>query len=76
MLLIFDEADSFLRDRRHAQRNFEVAWVNEMLTQMESHPLKAAGIMFYIVTNILSEDRQKDLGPANLDYHHDMLLYC
>lgn len=36
-LLCFDECDSWLRDRRMAQRSWEVQSVNEMLTQMESH---------------------------------------
>lgn len=40
--LIFDEADSLLRDRAGAQRNWEVSQVNEMLTWMESHPLPFA----------------------------------
>lgn len=38
-LLIFDEADSLLADRRSAERGWEVSQVNEMLTWMESHPL-------------------------------------
>jgi transitional endoplasmic reticulum ATPase len=38
-LLIFDEADSLLADRRNAVRQWEVSQVNEMLTWMESHPL-------------------------------------
>ncbi|MDO5643376.1 MAG: ATP-binding protein, partial [Paracoccus sp. (in: a-proteobacteria)] len=38
-LLIFDEADSLLADRRNASRPWEVSQVNEMLTWMESHPL-------------------------------------
>ncbi len=37
--LIFDEADSFLFDRRDAVRSWEVTQVNEMLTWMEEHPL-------------------------------------
>ncbi len=40
--LIFDEADSLLRDRRRAQRSWEITQVNEMLTWMESHPLPFA----------------------------------
>jgi SpoVK/Ycf46/Vps4 family AAA+-type ATPase len=36
-LLIFDEADSFLRDRNLAERSWEISQVNEMLTWMESH---------------------------------------
>lgn len=38
-MLIFDEADSLLSDRRGAHRNWEISQVNEMLTWMESHPL-------------------------------------
>ena len=37
-VLLLDEVDSFLRDRRGAQRSWEVTGVNEMLTQMESFP--------------------------------------
>ncbi len=36
--LVFDEADSLLADRGHAERSWEVSQVNEMLTWMESHP--------------------------------------
>ncbi|MCR5028389.1 MAG: ATP-binding protein, partial [Fibrobacter sp.] len=35
-ILFLDEADSMIRDRSGAQRNWEVTQVNEMLTQMES----------------------------------------
>src|SRR5271165_142551 len=35
--LIFDEADSLLRDRAAASYSWEVTQVNEMLTQMERH---------------------------------------
>ena len=35
-VIILDEADSFLADRSHAVRNWEVTQVNEFLTQMES----------------------------------------
>ena len=35
--LIFDEADSLLRDRSVASYSWEVTQVNEMLTQMERH---------------------------------------
>ena len=37
-LLMIDEIDSFLRDRKEAQRPWEVTQVNEMLTQMEAFP--------------------------------------
>lgn len=37
-LLLIDEVDSFLQDRRRAARSWEVTEVNEMLTRMESFP--------------------------------------
>jgi transitional endoplasmic reticulum ATPase len=37
-ILLFDEADSFLRDRRGAVRSWEVTEVNEFLQQLESFP--------------------------------------
>jgi SpoVK/Ycf46/Vps4 family AAA+-type ATPase len=47
-VLLLDEADSFLQDRRGAQRSYEVTEVNEMLQQME----RFAGI-FICTTNLL-----------------------
>ena len=47
-VLLLDEADSFLRDRRGAQRSYEVTEVNEMLQGMERY----AGI-FICTTNLL-----------------------
>lgn len=41
-ILVFDEADSLLADRRSAHRNWEVSRVNELLGQMERHPLPFA----------------------------------
>ncbi|MDX2158604.1 MAG: AAA family ATPase [Hyphomicrobiaceae bacterium] len=38
-MLVFDEADSLLLDRRDAVRSWEITQVNEMLTWMEEHPL-------------------------------------
>jgi SpoVK/Ycf46/Vps4 family AAA+-type ATPase len=38
-LLIFDEADSMLRNRRLADRGWEVSMVNEMLSWMDQHPM-------------------------------------
>jgi transitional endoplasmic reticulum ATPase len=49
-VLLLDEADSFLRDRRGAHRSWEVTQVNEMLTQMESFD----GI-FLCSTNLLEQ---------------------
>jgi transitional endoplasmic reticulum ATPase len=40
--LVFDEADSLLRDRAAAQRSWEVTQVNEMLTRLERHPFPFA----------------------------------
>ena len=36
-VLLFDEIDSFLQDRRTANHSWEVTQVNEFLTQMESY---------------------------------------
>jgi SpoVK/Ycf46/Vps4 family AAA+-type ATPase len=47
-VLLLDEADSFLQDRRGAQRTYEVTEVNEMLQGME----RFAGI-FICTTNLL-----------------------
>ena len=35
-VLVFDEVDSFLRDRRHARHSWEVVQVNELLQQLET----------------------------------------
>src|SRR4029077_14887669 len=35
-LLLLDEADSFLRDRRHATQTWEATQVNELLQQLEA----------------------------------------
>lgn len=34
-ILMLDEVDTFLRDRRNGQRNWELSMVNELLLQME-----------------------------------------
>ena len=47
-VLLLDEADSFLQDRRSAQRTYEVTEVNEMLQGMERY----AGI-FICTTNLM-----------------------
>lgn len=46
-LLLLDEADSFLQDRKFAKQEYTVASVNELLTQMESHPYP-----FIMTTNL------------------------
>jgi SpoVK/Ycf46/Vps4 family AAA+-type ATPase len=55
-VLLLDEADSFLQDRRGAQRNYEVSEVNEMLQGMERFP----GV-FICTTNLFER-----LDPAAL----------
>lgn len=55
-VLVLDEADSFLADRRGAHRSWEVTQVNELLTQMEAFD----GI-FICTTNLMEK-----LDPASL----------
>jgi SpoVK/Ycf46/Vps4 family AAA+-type ATPase len=55
-VLMIDEVDSFLRDRKDARRSWEVTQVNEMLTQIEGFP----GI-FIASTNLVD-----GLDPAAL----------
>jgi SpoVK/Ycf46/Vps4 family AAA+-type ATPase len=55
-VLLIDEVDSFLQDRRGAQRSWEISQVNEMLTQMEAF----AGV-FIASTNLMD-----NLDPAAL----------
>ena len=52
--LVFDEADSLLMDREYAVRSWETSMVNELLSQMERHPLP-----FACTTN-----RREALDPA------------
>ena len=55
-VLLLDEADSFLQDRRGAQRTYEVTEVNEMLQGME----RFAGV-FICTTNLLDRIDQAAL---------------
>lgn len=55
-VLVLDEADSFLSDRRDAHRSWEVTQVNELLTQMEAFD----GI-FICTTNLMSKLDQASL---------------
>lgn len=48
-VLVFDEVDSFLQDRRSAKNSWEVTQVNEMLVQMENFD----GV-FIATTNLMS----------------------
>jgi SpoVK/Ycf46/Vps4 family AAA+-type ATPase len=56
MLLVIDEADSLLSDRRDAVQSWELTQVNEMLTWMESHPLP-----FVCTTNLIDRLDQASL---------------
>jgi SpoVK/Ycf46/Vps4 family AAA+-type ATPase len=49
-VLLLDEADSFLRSRRMAERNYEVSEVNEMLQGMERF-----GGVFICTTNLFQD---------------------
>lgn len=46
-ILLLDEADSFLFDRKYSRQDFQAASVNELLTQMEDHPYP-----FIMTTNL------------------------
>jgi hypothetical protein len=70
MLLVFDEADSFLHDRRNALRTWEVSQVNEMLTQMESHPLP-----FVCTTNLMDGLDQASLRRFTFKVKYDFLTH-
>lgn len=67
-LLLIDEVDSFLQDRRNAQRNWEVTHVNEMLTQIESF----SGV-FIASTNLMSGLDQAALRRFDLKVKFDFL---
>ena len=67
-MLLIDEVDSFLQDRREAQRGWEVSLVNEMLTQMESFP----GV-FIASTNLMDGLDQAALRRFDLKVKFDYL---
>jgi len=67
-LLLIDEVDSFLQDRRGAHANWEVSAVNEMLTQMESF----AGA-FVASTNLMTGLDQASLRRFDLKVKFDFL---
>ena len=60
-VLVFDEVDSFLQDRRTAKASWEVTQVNEMLVQMENYE----GI-FIATTNLMSDLDQASLRRFDL----------
>lgn len=67
-VLLIDEVDSFLQDRRGAQRGWEVSMVNEMLTQMESF----SGV-FIASTNLMDGLDQAALRRFDLKVKFDFL---
>jgi transitional endoplasmic reticulum ATPase len=67
-VLLIDEVDSFLRDRRDAHRNWEASLVNEMLTQMESYE----GV-FIASTNLMDNLDQAALRRFDLKVKFDYL---
>jgi SpoVK/Ycf46/Vps4 family AAA+-type ATPase len=77
-VLLLDEADSFLQDRRSAQRSYEVTEVNEMLQGME----RFKGI-FICTTNLMDRIDQAALRrftfkiqfkPLTADGRHKMFV--
>jgi len=67
-LLLIDEVDSFLQDRRNSHASWEVTLVNEMLTQMESFP----GV-FIASTNLMDGLDQAALRRFDLKVKFDFL---
>ena len=67
-VLLLDEADSFLQDRKGAQRSWEISQVNEMLTQMEGYE----GI-FIASTNLMGSLDAAALRRFDLKIHFDYL---
>jgi transitional endoplasmic reticulum ATPase len=67
-VLVLDEADSFLADRRDAQRSWEVTQVNELLTQMEAFE----GI-FVCTTNLMEKLDQASLRRFAFKVKFDFL---
>lgn len=55
-VLMIDEVDTFVQDRRNATRSWEISMVNEFLTQLENHP----GV-FIASTNLMD-----GLDPATM----------
>jgi SpoVK/Ycf46/Vps4 family AAA+-type ATPase len=69
-VLLLDEADSFLQDRRGARQSWEVSQVNEMLTQMESFE----GI-FIASTNLMDSLDEAALRRFDLRVRFDYLKH-
>ncbi len=67
-VLLLDEVDSFLQDRRGAMHSWEVTLVNEMLTQMESF----FGV-FIASTNLVDDLDQAALRRFDLKVRFDFM---
>ena len=67
-VLMIDEVDTFLQDRRHAQRPWEISQVNEFLTQMENF----AGL-FIASTNLMEGLDKASLRRFDLKLRFDYL---
>ncbi len=67
-LLLIDEVDSFLQDRRNAGQSWQIAEVNEMLTQMEAF----SGV-FIASTNLMDGLDQAALRRFDLKVKFDFL---
>ncbi len=68
-LLLIDEVDSFLQDRRDANRSWEISEVNEMLTQMEGF-----GGVFIATTNLVGNLDQAAMRRFDLKVKFDYLM--
>lgn len=67
-VLLLDEVDSFLQDRKKATQSWEVTAVNEMLTQMESY----RGL-FIASTNLMRDLDEASLRRFDLKIHFGYL---
>lgn len=67
-VLVLDEADSFLADRRDARHSWEVTQVNELLTQME-----AFNGIFICTTNLMDKLDQASLRRFAFKVKFDFL---
>ena len=67
-MLVIDEADLLLSDRRGATHSWELTQVNEMLTWMEGHPLP-----FVCTTNLMDRLDQASLRRFTLKLRLDPL---
>ena len=67
-ILLIDEVDSFLQERKGAEKSWEVTQVNEMLTQMESF-----GGLFIASTNLMDGLDAASLRRFDLKVRFDYL---